>query len=229
MTPILNFTSGFLTGVSGSTITSTTARKYTFVNGLCTNIGGIIPGAQKNQQVFSFVNGILVGVSGSVSGSSSGSITPSGSSMYFDFISGTEGWVPYCTSSPTSDYCQWSSGYLQIQHSPATYIAAWRLYLPGYQSGSSTTITFSYININRPFSNDVEVHYTDGGYLGGLIYAIPPYNQVGGPFTMGPTTLHSNVFNNNINYIEWIMQDDGLYGLYSRLLWVQIDNLIPPP
>ena len=75
MTPILNFTSGLLTGVSGSSTSGsdTGARQYSFIDGICVGVSEIIPGVMKNTQNFTFIDGILVGVSGSISGSTSGS------------------------------------------------------------------------------------------------------------------------------------------------------------
>lgn len=79
MTKSLNFINGLLTGTSGSSLNnpSTGARAYTFVNGILTNVGQVLPNITPAQLRMDFNNGLLTGyyiISGSSSGSSMSNI-----------------------------------------------------------------------------------------------------------------------------------------------------------
>ena len=83
MSKQITFTNGFMTGISGSELSSSTdANKYTFVNGLCTDVTSA-NGLARNQIAINFVNGLAV----STGSFTSGSVTPppppvSGSVLY---------------------------------------------------------------------------------------------------------------------------------------------------
>jgi hypothetical protein len=105
MSKILTFTNGLLTAISGSSLdNSLGARQYTFINGILTFVGQVIPGATRTDMIAQFINGLLVSMtpySGSpllsLSPSLSPSISPSASSSapyfidYYTFDTDTEG------------------------------------------------------------------------------------------------------------------------------------------
>ena len=75
MTKELTFTNGLLTNSSGSSLNnpSSGARAYTFINGILTNVGQVLPGVTPAQLQMTFTNGLLTAyyiVSGSSSASS---------------------------------------------------------------------------------------------------------------------------------------------------------------
>jgi len=73
MTKELTFTNGLLTNASGSSLNnpSTGARAYTFINGILTNVGQVLPGVTPSQLNMTFTNGLLTNYY-IVSGSSTG-------------------------------------------------------------------------------------------------------------------------------------------------------------
>jgi len=139
MTPILNFTSGLLTGVSGSSTSGsdTGARQYTFIDGICVGVSDIVPGVAKNTQQFSFINGFLVNVSGSISsGSSSGSIVPPPPGGNIQFITDSGSYVSF----------------YQFYYNAGGQLYPYNLGSGSFVSSSSEIITPSDGNIGQEFS-----------------------------------------------------------------------------
>ena len=236
MTPILNFTSGLLTGVSGSSTSGsdTGARQYSFIDGICVGVSEIIPGVIKNTQNFTFIDGLLVGVSGSISGSTSGSGGggESGSSISYTFCSDTDGWT---TIYPTL-YARHVTCALELGYNGASTADSW---VANWKSGSiintqvdiNSMITWSFIGQpgggdSLDFKPTLDIHYTDGGVLS---ISPPGGDNTSGTFVVGPTSLHSNVTNNILKYLifrgggDWYSGGHG----YIDLLYVEMDGLLP--